>query len=106
MVSESESCPVSELALRVLVVELDSDGIGDSSVSDMLSWCRSVVTMIGTVTVTRPSSFLFTKGTDGALLKRKHVNPNELGRTSTANGLLIRTYAGLRGEWTSSSQCI
>jgi hypothetical protein len=73
MMSECEVCSVAESGLRILVVEMDSDGIEDSSVSDTLSSFRCVVPMIGTVTATLPSSFLFTKGTDGALLKGKHV---------------------------------
>jgi hypothetical protein len=76
MLSETEACSVAESGLRILVVEMESSGIEDSSVRDMLSWCRRVGTTIGTVTATLPSSFFFTKGTDGALLKRKDVvNP-------------------------------
>lgn len=58
MVSECEAFSLAESGLRVLVIEMD--GIEDWSVSERLSWCRLIGTMIGTVTVTLPSPFLFT----------------------------------------------
>ena len=65
------------LGLRVVLLLVEMDGIEDWSVSERLSLCRPVGTMIGTgtvaVTFSSPSPFLFIFDKDGLLAKEKEI---------------------------------